>query len=372
MKRDLSFLKVIFVGQFPPPVNGLTYITSRLAVALAQAGYELTVIKTTGPPGSRSILFHVLRILKVTRALLSIALSALSASPRICYFTAEGGLGLIYSVMFAGCARLFRLRIYIHHHSFSYIVRRLSLMNLLISWCGSDAVHICLCPAMAQALANRYRRDIRSIVLSNAAFVDAAASEVPAIRRKELRIGLLSNLTADKGLHEFLGIVRSARQRLLPIRAILAGPMVRDADKAAFQAAKQTLGDYLEYRGPVYNEEKARFFRDIDVFVFLTTYPNEAQPTVLFEAMANGIPVISYDRGCIRSQVGDGGYVFHQEVDIIAEALRVLERYCEQPECLAAERRAALSQFDRERRLGEERTARLFELTPTETVSHRS
>jgi glycosyltransferase involved in cell wall biosynthesis len=368
MERARSFSKVIFVGQFPPPINGLTFITSRLASALEQAGYDLAIINTTGPAGNRSVLFHAARLAKISRALFSIASNALLGKSEVCYFTAEGGLGLIYSVMLAIWARLFGLRTYIHHHSFSYIVRRRPLMKLLLACFGAEAIHICLSSGMAQDLANCYGQAIHSIVLSNAAFVDPVASESSSPERKEITIGLLSNLTADKGLHGFIEIVRIAKRRALPIRGVLAGPIAGETDRLLVEALKQELGEYLDYRGPVYDGEKARFFRDIDVFVFLTTYLNEAQPTVLFEAMAHGIPVISYDRGCIRSQVADGGYVFPQGTDIISETLNVLERYSQQPGCLEAQRHAALSHFKDERRRGQERIASLFETTPAEVV----
>ena len=40
------------------------------------------------------------------------------------------------------------------------------------------------------------------------------------------------------------------------------------------------LAGALDYRGPVYDADKLRFYQDIDLFVFATTYANEAQPTV--------------------------------------------------------------------------------------------
>jgi glycosyltransferase involved in cell wall biosynthesis len=334
-----------------------------------QAGYDIAVINTTGPAGGRSVFFHGSRFVKVARAMFSIASNAVLGKSRICYFTAEGGLGLIYSVMIAGWARLFRFRIYIHHHSFSYIVRRWQLMKLLLAWSGAEAVHICLSSGMAQDLANRYGRPIHSLVLSNAGFVDTVPSQSLSPQRKEITIGLLSNLTADKGLYEFIKIVRLAKQRALPIRGVLAGPVVLESDRIAVQSLIRELGEYLDYRGPVYDGEKARFFREIDVFVFFTTYLNEAQPTVLFEAMAHGIPVISYDRGCIRSQVADGGHVFSQGTDIIQETLNILERYGQKPGCLAFQRHAALGHFKEERRRSQEAIANLFEARPFEVLA---
>ena len=239
-------------------------------------------------------------------------------------------------------------------------------MDLLLIVSGANAVHIFLSSGMARDLSKQYGRSINSLVLSNAAFVDCANSGTPSRTGEGITIGLLSNLTADKGFYEFLNIIREAKQRALPIRGVLAGPIARDNDRAALESLQDELGEYLDYRGPVYDGEKLRFLGDIDVFVFLTTYLNEAQPTVLFEAMANGIPVISYDRGAIRDQVRDGGHVFPQDVDGVSEALNVLRRYCEDPDALAADGRAARAGFENERRRGQTLVAKLFEAPPTE------
>jgi glycosyltransferase involved in cell wall biosynthesis len=360
--------KIIFVGQFPPPLNGLTIITSRLSSALKSAGYDIAVVNTTVQLGKRNFLFHIARITMITRALLLIATYATVHRSRICYFTAEGGFGLIYSVLIASLARLLRLRLYVHHHSFSYIVRSRPLMKLLLASAGPKAVHICLSAEMAQQLAQRYRRNILSLVLSNAAFVDPPASTcVPA--REELVVGLLSNLVQDKGLYQFIDILRLANKQAAPVKGVLAGPVSQPADRANLKAAERELGDRLAYRGALYGEAKAKFFADIDVFVFLTTYLNEAQPTVLFEAMAQGIPVISYDRGCIASQVADGGHVFPQDADVIRATLTVLQDYRTGPGLLGERRRAAVAQFEKERNSGCELIGHLFEASPVGVVS---
>jgi glycosyltransferase involved in cell wall biosynthesis len=365
--------KIIFVGQFQPPVNGLTIITSRLSSALKSAGYDIAVVNTTALLGKRNLLFHIVRMTKITRALLLIATHAIFRRSRICYFTAEGGFGLIYSVLIAILANLLRLRLYIHHHSFSYIVRWQPLMKLLLACSGSKAVHICLSVEMAEQLAHCYGRNILALVLSNAAFVEPPAStSVPA--REGLVIGLLSNLVPDKGLYQFIDILRLANQQAVPIKGVLAGPISQPEDRSNLKAAERELGDRLEYRGALYGEEKAKFFADIDIFVFLTTYPNEAQPTVLFEAMAQGIPVISYDRGCISSQVADGGHVFPQDADIIPATLAVLQDYRAGAGLLGACRRAAIAQFEKERSSGRELIGHLFEASPVGVASfdHRA
>jgi glycosyltransferase involved in cell wall biosynthesis len=359
--------KVVFVGQFPPPVNGLSFVTSGLAFALSQAGYKLVTTNIAGPARARSLCFHGTRFLRTLHAMGSIASNRLSGKSNTCYFTADGGLGLAYSIIISAWARIFLFRIFIHHHSYNYITRWHVLMATLLAVSGSQAIHICLSSEMTEKLSDRYRRSIRSLVLSNAAFVDLAlATPKSATRRQEqLTIGLLSNLTPDKGLYEFLEIIEIAKAKALPIRGVLAGPVASEVDRSVLNFRQSHLGDYLDYRGAVYGAEKARFFEDIDIFVFPTTYLNEAQPIVIFEALAKGIPVISFDRGSIASQVGRAGKMIHAADNFVLDALKVLEYYRQNPEALSNDQSSARDRYDDARRAAQYQIAELFSAIPS-------
>jgi glycosyltransferase involved in cell wall biosynthesis len=178
---------------------------------------------------------------------------------------------------------------------------------------------------MASALSRRYGRKLRSAIVANAAFVPSQTGAVPH-DLGTLRIGLLSNLDNSKGLDVFLDIACQASASGLDVGAVLAGPALSVQAGEAIARAQAELGPRLDYRGPVHDAAKQQFFRDIDVFVFPTRYVNEAQPTVIFEAFSYGVPVLTVDRGCIRTQVGASGEVFAQDADFVARALESLKR----------------------------------------------
>lgn len=310
---------VLAIGQFPPPVHGFSYITRCLSDEVQQLRV-VREIDITGSRKARGLLRHVSRALAAVGAAFSILRARREGAT--CYVACEGGLGLVYSWVVIAAARITGMPTLLHHHSFAYIERRSALMRLVVGT-HPDICHIFLCCTMQGKFEAVYRRGGDGAVLSNAAFVppDDGASDDVREEAEGLVIGLLSNLTREKGLYRFLELLRVAAERGVAVRGVLAGPVALDEDRAALARAQAELGDRLDYRGPLYGPDKAVFYRDIDVFVFPTDYANEAQPTVLFEALAAGCRIVSYDRGCIANQVEDDGLVIPRDRDFVAAAM---------------------------------------------------
>lgn len=65
-------------------------------------------------------------------------------------------------------------------------------------------------------------------------------------------------------------------------------------------------GNYVNYLGKKYGDEKSEILASSDIFVFPTCYPNECFPLVLLEAMQYEIPVVTTDEGGITDVVLDG------------------------------------------------------------------
>ncbi len=321
---DSRHYRIFLAGPLPPPLNGFSYITQEMAALLSER-FEVQCIDLSPHLGGRGVGYHAARLWLATRAVAGL-LSGKGGRGCAFYVGCDGGLGLAYTIALSTVARLQGYRIYIHHHSFAYINAWRVLMAILLAAAGPKAIHICLCETMASALGRRYGRTLDTAIVANAAFVPPQTM-VAARRAGTLRIGLLSNLDNSKGLDVFLEIARRAFLGGLDVSAILAGPATSDSARAAIEQAKAELGSRLDYRGPVYDAAKQRFFQDIDVFIFPTRYVNEAQPTVIYEGFSYGIPTLTVDRGCIRTQVGQSGEVFAQDVDFVAQVMDRLERY---------------------------------------------
>jgi glycosyltransferase involved in cell wall biosynthesis len=339
----MSAAALFVVGPFPPPVHGAAVITAAIADRLED---RATVRRCDISPGrlTRGPMYHLRRVWRVLAAAAAIAENVRRSG--CVYISAAGGSGLLYNLLLTAVARLLRQRLFLHHHSFAYLDRPSTVMALLVRVAGRAAVHVVLCARMAALLRERYPQAARSMIVSNAAFYPPGAAR-PETAAGGLVLGHMGNLTDEKGLDLVLDLYRETLSSGLAARLVLAGPAADAKAAQEIAAAQDASGAGLVYRGPVYGADKARFFAEIDVFLFPTRYANEAEPTVLFEALAHGVPVIALGRGCIPEQLGatdgegPGGVVVPVGGAFVRRAAEALRAWGASPERFAAARQAA-------------------------------
>lgn len=65
------------------------------------------------------------------------------------------------------------------------------------------------------------------------------------------------------------------------------------------------LEEYVTYHGVVCGNEKRELLKNCDIFVLLTTYPNEGQPISILEAMGNGMLIVTTNHAGIPDIVAN-------------------------------------------------------------------
>lgn len=333
----------VIIGQFPPPVSGASQITD--AFADNCSGFAEVIRIDVKADVSRSGFQYVWQRVYCGFAGLFDLLRYMGERVITVHCFIDDGWGALVSLPSLAAVRCRGWKIFIHHHSFRYISvwgGHAALVHLLS---GRSAIHVFLCKRQEAGYKALYGAT-RSKVVGNAwAVVGPQRMPSPHDGDKTVHIGLLSNLTIDKGVEIFLHVLASCIQQGMPVHGHLAGPLVESAAKRIVADATSVLGNRLTVHGPIYGEAKWDFYDSLDCFVFPTRHASEAQPLVLFEAMASGCAIVSYDRGCIGDDIQSAGYSVRTTEDFVHAAAARISYWCNHPKELVLLQSTARSLF---------------------------
>jgi succinoglycan biosynthesis protein ExoL len=331
--------KIVIVGLFPPPVDGQRIVTQRMLECFDSVAtvlrYDVNRFRWIGP---------------FSKLLSAVLASALIAKAHFkgfstLYLAPHSGAGLVYSCLIALTARYSGYKLTLHYHSYRNMVRRSRLMAAFVRICGPDALHIVLAPPMADDLKHFYPAVRHTKVLSNTTFVETRFLTRRSPHGRRLRIGHLSNLSRKKGIVTVFECMRALARSGVKTELWLAGPAEDDEISALVATAQREFGDRINYLGRIAAEDVEAFYREIDVFLFPTLHEHEAEPLVIADALANGVPVFATDRGCIKYLLGDaGGRVLSPE-SFVEQVVGQVSRWAINPDELAKASTMARDRF---------------------------
>ena len=294
---------VTFLVQLPPPINGLSVCSAAVLEQVGTHGQATDSIDLS-PKFRWWPLKVASRMLRWTAALARVCVARRSSN--MIYMPVDSRLGIIINISFLLLARALRYKVVLHYHNYTYLNRRSRLMDVLQKLAWPEVVHVVLCAGMGKALQSMYwkqpKRPANLIILSNAFLIQPRPARQ---RRGVLKIGILANLSLEKGVGEFIELFETLRERDLDVEGKLAGPLIDERTQSVVNAAISRSDGRLQWLGPINGSLKWEFYEGLDVFVFPTKYEHEAQPIVLFEALACGCALITTPRGCIREDHGN-------------------------------------------------------------------
>lgn len=342
-------IEIVMLAPFPPPVHGASMITQVVRDALHARGGRVRSISTAVGQTShrRNLRYHFMRFGRNFAALLEVMQHGFgSRRAANLYVVPDGGLGIVYTcVQVLMAVPLFRT-IFFHHHTYQYLNRKSIVVSILVKATRSCSTHLFLSHEMAKRFQARYG-EVRHSVVPNAHYAVSPAIPPPPMDWSiPFRIGHLSNLCAEKGFFLVAELFENAAVARPDLHLRLAGPVVETAVAERIESLKREFPGRVEYIGPVYGEDKNRFYSEIDAFLFPTLYVKEAQPVVIFEALAAGAPVIANARGCIGEMVfGARGFVVDDPKDYVAKALQILSAWADERPGWHARRLALQQEF---------------------------
>lgn len=336
-------IRLVMVGVFPPPVTGKTKVTASVFDELQAAGFTPRIINLVVQSLDRSLANRLGRAPSVLHGLLIMA-GLRNLRGKAFYISISSGWGQFYELAFVTIARLRGMRAFLHHHSFAYLEKPNLLTKALTRVAGPYAVHITQCSRMASILRLEYKAEY-VVPVSNVVFQMGAKRTSIRPREQLQTLGFISNITAEKGVFEFLDLMALLESRKLPLSGLLAGPFQDSNTELAVLARLEGLRN-VTYVGPVYGPEKDRFFMDIDALIFPSTYLIETEGIVNLEAMSKATPVVAYGRGCIPEIIdADSGKIIDPEKPFVPAAFQQVDEWFSNPAVYRAASQAAARRF---------------------------
>jgi glycosyltransferase involved in cell wall biosynthesis len=331
--------RVIWIGPIPPPLHGASMITARfLAQVIGRVGAEhLDVVSVAGD--GHGWHHHRARAVAHLRASARVALARPGT---VVYLSLSGGLGLWYQWPVVALARLRRLPVVVHHHSWAYVSTASAVMAVIARLLGRRDRHLFLSDLMRSGYLARYATGARAEVVSNAHFIEPGPVGGAGATGACLRLVHVSNLSVAKGSLAAIRTHEELRRRGVATTLTLIGP----CDDGPVRVAIRDAGDDVRWLGPRSSVEIYGELADADAFLFPSSYANEAEPLVVLEALSRGVPVIATRRGTLPDLLPPDWLVVEPDPATLADRVEALRAVA----APAGERRRARAIFDGLRR----------------------
>jgi glycosyltransferase involved in cell wall biosynthesis len=221
---------------------------------------------------------------------------------RAVLFMTNRPASFLVDVVIAEILRVFRVPVvgYVHTQGFEALAARGRIWQALAVRLLSGAqTLVCLSPILEQDV-RRLARGTALVSIGNTPL--DTPQDVTRERNAKLRVVFLSNLIPEKGVDEFLDLARSFSRTGPDATFIAAGA---PAHARQLDELRQSAPTNVRVAGPADTDQKWDLLSNADLIVFPSRYPFEAQPLVLVEAMAMGLPCVAYGIGGIPDLIAD-------------------------------------------------------------------
>jgi glycosyltransferase involved in cell wall biosynthesis len=335
--RPTGPIRLLVLGQLPPPYGGMEVMTETLLNSLRRR--QEFVIRNIDTQASRSLAEkggkHQLR--KSLRGAVQTAKvlhSVLSFRPQIVYLpltSSPSFLGFLRDSLLITPGLVFRKTVVLHLHNGYYayahttglkrafvaaVLRRVSLAIVL----GDRLLSVFndLIPPSRLACVPNGIDDV-PFAAARARRANTGAQRAP-ITKRVLFVGLMHR---PKGFRDVLSAIPAVPEA----EFVFMGewPSSTEEQEVRARVADQGIADRTSFAGVVTGNRKYDLFLSADVFV-LPSY-SEGLPVVVVEALAAGLPIVCTDTGALYLTVKDGWngfFVPEGSPEAIAQRLNLL------------------------------------------------
>ncbi|MBF0495735.1 MAG: glycosyltransferase family 4 protein [Deltaproteobacteria bacterium] len=320
MKR----IKLLMVGPYPPPDNGMSLAFKMLFDGLKSSGeFDLHLVNLSSKDSTRRDEgFTFGRLAEVAGVLFNFIRVLVRFRPTLVYLTiSQSKLGFLKDALMINLARLSGALVVTHLHGGNFKGLYLRLSPLSRSLVKRTLAGCRFLIVLSQNLAAdfnfvpQWENKIR--VVPNA--LPAAISHDVGGKgiSQPFNVLFLSSLILEKGYLDVLEAAAILKQQgYMGVHTYFAGNFLLAQDnytnpeemRAEFQSKTIYLGlsGLIHYLGFISGNAKQALLEKCHLFVLPTYYANEGQPLSIIEAMAAGLPVITTKYRGITALINDG------------------------------------------------------------------
>lgn len=321
----------------PPPVHGAAMVgqwihDSKIINEEFDTFYINPSVSNKVSDVGRVSLFKIWLFIKL---LIRIIRAIIEFKPDLCYYTpTSDGWGIYRDALTISIMRLFRKKVVLHFHN-------KGVKNFSKRKAADIAYRIIFRNVKVILIAEQLYDDVSKYVdIKDVYFlpngipptIDESQYDGIITARKanshKNRLLYLSNMMSEKGIWILLDACKMLNENGKIFECHFVGNW-GDTNSENFnnEIKERHLDGIVYVHGPQYGQNKNRFFRNSDIFVFPTYYHGECYPLVLLEAMEYGLPCISTPEGGIQSiinNLSNGILVEQKNVQQLYDAICLL------------------------------------------------
>ncbi|WP_417625295.1 glycosyltransferase family 4 protein [Paremcibacter congregatus] len=298
--------KIIAMVQLPPPMHGAAKMNQHAVEALSD-DFDLRLIEMRFATDLSDIARVSLRKCAIAIWLLLRLIWALPGSSALYICFAPTGGAYYRDCLYVLMAKMFGVPAILHIHGRGLPTMRQSRLG---HWFQNQVFAKQTVILLGETLRSEVDGLACNIAIIPNCLDDTAFATAPTGSwhpHKPVQILWLSNLFRAKGIETLIAACAVLRDQGMPCNLTIAGAQ-GDMNEADINAllADCAMTSTARYFGAVSQSDRKVAFDQADLFVFPSHYANEAQPLVVLEAMAAGIPVITSNIATLPEFVRDG------------------------------------------------------------------
>lgn len=305
-------MRLMVIGQLPPPIHGSTVMTRTLIETLKVLGHTVSLVDRRFSTSVAEVgLFSFRKLGSAAWMPFRLLYRVLRVRPTaVIFFATNSTYSLISDWLLSEILRLFDTRVILYLHTVGY--ERIAGRGPRWTWLvkrllKSGHTVVILGPTLARDV-TRWVRQERIAIVPNMAADPIDIPDSPDVNKPPMVL-YFSNLVPAKGADVFVDTALQLIRKQSTGHFVLAGASTNDefTDSLKSRVAAAGADSRFTFAGPVADvRRKWQLLHEASVLAFPSAYPFEAQPLTILEALAVGTPVVAFDIGGIRDVIRDG------------------------------------------------------------------